>query len=593
MRNIVIVIVSALIIVTGCQISTNDKLKQKYNDIKLKERNSYTEAINENGTLPLTITKIEKDLDYDGKNESINVLLINGEKDNSGTYKGDFVVQLLDENNRLVNQIEISSFTDVCLPDNFPILFKDYNGDGTMEFNIGYLNTEDSKEYIYHFYTIAKTGQLKELKIRSYESVLRSCYRGNSYDFNQVSNDTFLSYEYKDDAYVYEMYCWDENSFVCGTSLDSQMDIDKIDIEGIQKRFKQIKADLMDVSFINEKEILDKSAEAYEWILNHSEEAKVYLFMCDNNSDEIKSIIRSKLDKSNWVYSHFSEYFKVNVLNQYTIEDIKNFQPPQGYDDYKYKEYNWLYDDINYKLLVGYFHLSDFVLVFDENGLYLDGFLWTDKSGENTIKTIFRTNQNYVDISPVLVGSGTGEHHEGGIWFEIYKNHLLRHLIYPMYGYEAAYYEMFLTSKYKLLSSQYNSETNKFDLTYQLSVTSSEDNPIKIEKTVSYPILYEDEHYYIKLNSLFSSETLQQILEENYDKIDSIIDLNINKQVEIEYEEDISQITVFLLNCDVSQERNDLLKKACKLYLNHPELHLSSDLTEKINSALGNNKDNN
>jgi|BioPla2DNA2_1021312.scaffolds.fasta_scaffold02287_16 hypothetical protein len=558
MKKILCIIILFIFAVAGCSDESvgNEKDGVDANDVTF--------------SLPLEITKGKIDMDGDGNDEMIKVTLLEGEKTQENKYKGNFFIELFDKDENKINKIDINAhFKEfgVELSKDFPIVFKDYNGDGILDFNIGYPDSEE-REYIYHFYTLSEEKVLEELNITDGGSVFKSCEKGHSYDFKLKGDDgfvTFVTYGYNEGQYEYKEYGWTENGFLKVNYIYSSVGYEDVDEDLIKEKINKI---ISSADTLDEKNFLKTCKEEYNWLLENSNFTSTYMFMNDGFGEkeyQILSIISKRIDKMEQLNSRFSEYFNVADIQRYSLDEVKEFKSVRGDEDYKYKEYLWELENKSYTVLAGKFYLNDFLLLFDKSGKFLDGFVSTNKT-EDEFKIEFREKQNYLSFAPINMGSGTGISHKGAKWFEIYEDKLITALQYPVEGYEAPPYTMGYSKQYKLIDENYNEVTGDFQTVYKLEIPFySLNESIELEKTVNY--VWDTDKgffqswvndFYESLDILFSHGIEDEILDKNYEKIKSIIeniDNNENK------EDNIGEITAFLKRCSKSEKRDMLLDK--------------------------------
>ncbi|WP_425448133.1 hypothetical protein [Dethiothermospora halolimnae] len=303
--------------------------------------------------------------------------------------------------------------------------------------------------------------------------------------------------------------------------------------------------------------------------------------------ERISSRDNSKIDDIN---SQFNDTFKTKDIREYLLKDIKKLKSPYGKEDYKYKEYIWTVNNKSYKLLVGEFHLDNFAFLYNNLGKFLDGYMWENKNRAK-INVAFRKNQNHVQISPIKMASGTGIHHIGGVWFNVYNEKLLKSFEYPIRGYDAPPYTISYSREYKLIDEGYNKSTGDYQSTYKLGInTYALDELLGLEKTIKYKWnmdkgQFDFSNYSIfdKLDNLLFSEGIEdEILNKNYEKFKLIID----KDYYDNKEDDMGQVAMFLTNCDKSEKRDKLLEKIYEWFLNNKKLWNSEGIMEILEKEI-------
>ncbi len=562
----------------------------------LNKRNIQAQHNNDSLTIFNEITSMDVDVDMDGDKEILKIIQVNGEEIEDNLYEGTFVIQLYDENERLLDELLLNHQINYTLPKDFEIKFNDYNKDGTLDFNIGNPIINDEMEYIYQFYTF-EDGKIKKMPFRESER-LESCQKAFSNDF-KVYSDIFVTYDFDGEAYHYKKYRWEEERFIVVHSIQSPLDYKNIQKNEIIKRLIHIlsKADPTD-----ERNLLEKCEEDYKWLLSHSEDTRLYYFMNTGfiNTEsyhkkyyELEQHILNRVDELKDIKDCFS-IFNIEDITSCSLDEIKQLESPLDEDDYVYKEYSWEVNNKTYKVLVGGFDLYDFVFLYNDHGHYLDGRIYLDRGRERLqiLQIAFRKKQNYMCVSPIVQGYGTGVYTVGGEWYEVYKDKLLNRMDYLVEGYEAMLGFDYL-KKYHLVEEHYNEQSGNYQLTYQLDILSlSSEGNMGIKKTLMFQWDEEEQVFKNKglnmqdypVSDLFTQTVEHQILEENYHAMKKLID---DDTIE-DKEEKLEYITAFLLHSNQSNvgKRNVLLNELDKWYRAHPEYLWGEELIQKIEQKI-------
>lgn len=525
----------------------------------------------QNPLLPVVITEGSADLNRDSHMEVIKVVMLQGESTGGNLYQGTFAVEVYEGTNLLDS---VALHDNITLLSGFTLLFKDYNGDGILDFNIGHSDPKESQNYIYHFFTVDEGMKLQVLQAGlvihpGVESTLRSCQKGHSFNFRSIGNNSFTTYGYDGEQYEYRVYQWMEERFVVTNYLHSPLSYADVDEAAIQEKINTIYAT---VSGSDEKEILIYCEDEYNWLLNHSEQVALYLLMNNDavpGNNNLDRLLSARIYEENQVNFQFADTFGTDRLDSYTLEEIKRLKSNYREDDYTYTEYDWRVDETQYKILTGNFHLDGFVLLFSADGHYLDGYVWTEKRGV-PVKTDFYPIQSCFTVSPVNMGYGTGTSHYGLLWLEVYKGKLISRYQIPMEGYDAPPPALGYNTEYRLLEESYDSVTGDYTVTYEVGIRLYQINKLlSIQKQLAFR--WKQEHAGFEppcsdniveniCTYLFPSGIEDEILEQNADTLETLF----SEEADNLSQDDLEQLITFLSLCS-GEKKNKLLDTANRL----------------------------
>ncbi len=586
-KKAVVLIMCVALGVTGCTYKGQPK-NQTDNAINIAETGITVGIEQEKFAVPYTVTKVAEDLNKDGSDEYIQVVLTEGEALENNQYKGKYAINLTDKEGQVLQALKIDDYKDITLPKDFDIIFKDYNDDGILDFNIGYENKD--KAYYYKFYTLKETGELSQMGFMDYYW-LKSCYTGNSYPFSVMDNQ-LVSYYKVDDKYYYESYKWEKEGYYGrGNQLVSTIDYDAIDKIDIQQHIRQLKEEInLDMT---KKEFLHKKSDRVAWFWEHLEEWDIYKFMNEISQDDDAFVQKAlgfndDIEDVNWRFLENGKSIQSMSLDEFRYESSNMY-----FDDYntspmfKIEEHPWK-SDKDYTLISGICHLTKFMLVYDDQGNYISGYTWSDNRGEAPV-LVYREKQNAYSVTPVCFVRGTGTSLYGGTWFQLYKGRLFRNLNYATRGYESPPLYSGFTHAYNLIDEAYDQETGDYRLTYEVGIkVGDEEANISTENTIAYKWDDEKQEFdvnknydiYDTLKELFDEGVEDDIYLENKTYINHIIREKGNDYLK-------EELVTLLAACKESSKRDELLiilRTWCEEQGEHKEYY--SKLIEVIDKTL-------
>ena len=556
-------------------------------------------------TVTKEYTRTYIDIDANGTPESLSIVLLEGEEIDSRRSKGVFALEIYDENNVTVDQIPISSGAEIILPKSISINFEDYNGDGLLDCAIGHINPDNPRELIYNLYTVSvKKGTLtglKELKIASDNSTVKSYFEEfteYSRVFPKRGQDSFVTYTRKGDMYIYKAYKWYDTEFAIYEYMKSSVLLDDSARDNIDRTFSTITSYVEDkMDYRTESLIYRSHRSSYNWFLEHLEDVKIYLFHLDPNephSYNLKHYLSKRVHQRESLNAKFYEFFDVDNIEEYSLEEIKNLGPIPGLDDCTFEEHSWNVEGLTYKLLAGRCHLNNFVILFSEEGRYLDSYIWLNKVDE-TAKLELRNVQDFMTISPVQLNYGAGIFIVGAVWFEVYDDKLITVLESPILGYEYPGYTSGYSREYSLVSENYDPSTGDYHATYNVGISLIDSREwIGLEKTITHtwdennmvfkPNSYGD-YYFVATHQLFSEGIEDEILSVNINKTRQIVNRSILKNAV----DDLEILTEFLMACEKGPERDSLLNKIHYWYSQKPDVRDRDEFIKRISNKLTKN----
>ena len=130
---------------------------------------------------------------------------------------GQFVEEVSDENSKLINQTDLSSFykdQPLTFPSTFKLEFGDYNNDGDMDFTLGQYGSSNGN--FYNLFTVRKDGKVVELNIKDHPSLFISEPGKYSVKLDKIDNLTFKtkSYDNSKGKYFEDIFKWDGQQFI-------------------------------------------------------------------------------------------------------------------------------------------------------------------------------------------------------------------------------------------------------------------------------------------------------------------------------------------------------------------------------------------
>ncbi|QUI24576.1 hypothetical protein HZI73_20720 [Vallitalea pronyensis] len=251
--------------------------------------------------------------------------------------------------------------------------------------------------------------------------------------------------------------------------------------------------------------------------------------------------------------------------------------------------YDWEVDDGHYKLLLGIYKKTRFMLLYRESGQYADGLCWSIKTDDYPIAT-YRSKQNAFSVTSFCKDWGTGISLFVGQWFDVNKGKLIKYFEYPLYGYEGITTRRGYPKNYQVVDEGYDEKTGDFHVTYQLALDldSMEQEMVGTKKTVVYrwddvnkvfDYQHVDIHDVLK-EVLLTDDVEDVILKENHEAIKRIVE-----RLKEENEMDMGCIVAFLSKCSQSNERDHMLE-ILRERLVEKESAFSEDYLRMIENAL-------
>lgn len=601
---IILIIVCIVIFTSGCNnsgLKNKDNLKQS----KLKENNDNKEIKNE-VLENFKITTAKVDMNNDGENETIDMILIKGKQLENSLFEGQFALRLYDANNILLDEFLIhGNYTDMWFPLNFKIKFEDYNNDGILDFNVGNesIYNNNNNNYTYKFFTLVEENKKYSLNCFS---TIESCEKDYSYKFNKVSSNRFITYYYDQEykTYEYTLYRVEDGEIFSENHINSNKNHKDFQKTEVKEKIEKI---LSSVKFESEKEILRCCKKEFNWLIENQEDTKIYIFYESNKqgiSEEysyLLKILEQRINKKRNLIMQFRATFDTKDIRKYSLEDIKKLKSLSRADDYKYidgdfqyKEYDWKAEEKNYKLLAGGFHLDSFILLYDEEGKYLDGYVWTDKLRKD-VNIEFLEKQNFVCVAPVFIDHGTGTEVVGEKVYEVYKGLLVEKLSYVKEGFVDIITLNSYSKAFKILSKEYDKKEGNLLITYEGTLNLYNINKqINANKKVEF--LWDEEENNFRLDDciindfslkkLYSLSITDNIFNENHNEIKQILQKLLKDDPSEDKGETINNIASFLIKCTVTKERDGLLKELLDFYEKNSDLYASEDFIKMIKQNI-------
>lgn len=132
-------------------------------------------------------------------------------------WEGCFIIELADESGNVISQTDLNKIykDPLIFNSSFQIEFDDYNNDGDFDFTIGQYASSNGRNY--KLFTLRKNGEIGELAIKGYSSLLISNTTGYySTKLTKVDNVTFKTeyYNNSEGKSCEDVFKWDGKEFI-------------------------------------------------------------------------------------------------------------------------------------------------------------------------------------------------------------------------------------------------------------------------------------------------------------------------------------------------------------------------------------------
>ncbi|WP_105614685.1 hypothetical protein [Vallitalea okinawensis] len=568
-KKICSLIYMSTLLLAGCTTTeevANQASMQPIDSTNNVEQVEVIDEINVEANDYLIVTSSACDMNGDGDLETIQLRMDTGDLTSENTYEGTFSLSLLNDKQELLNEIKINEFGTIAFEKDFPILFKDYTGDGVLDFNIGQKYSQE--EFIYRFYSMSDDGLLEKL-FGEERFLIKSYEKAHSYDFHTTPDQAIITYRVETDGdsnsfYVYESYYWNEDAFYRSNYVDSSKSYEEININEIESKFNKLDALGPDIT---EEDLFSTSGGEYQWLLDHEEEVHLYSFFHRREkhwSNTLDRLFDKRIENIDHLITKFN-ILEIDDITQVPLEEWKDIKHPnpEVKDLFKYSEIP--YGDKT--LVTGRIHLTNFAILFSEDGEYLDGIEWTDHVRED-FNITFLDNDKFISVSPIQLDRGSGLSVFGSHIYEVIDNRLVKKLEYPYHGYQEGPYTWGYSRTFHVVNELYDEENKTLEVTYNLGIDclgpERSVEVLSVNKTIPYQWDYEKKRF--TPNYLFYDDHLDNEL-----YVDSLPDeiflANYSIMKELihgdDYEtkvRDLSNMAVLLTKCLPSLKRDELLQ---------------------------------
>ncbi len=173
---------------------------------------------------PVIISTSYYDIDHDGKKERIEILINKGRKiiekelwcGAGDRWEGDFIIRVR-KGKKILFTLSLNKYMGEELSfyaPSFAIVFRDYNGDGDIDFNLGQYGICDGNEY--WFFTIRQYGKIEPLPIEDGPLFIQGPNDRNSTDNIIMENNLIKNTSYDRDSDVEHInwHKWSGTKFV-------------------------------------------------------------------------------------------------------------------------------------------------------------------------------------------------------------------------------------------------------------------------------------------------------------------------------------------------------------------------------------------
>lgn len=345
-------------------------------------------------------------------------------------YLGRFYIRLFNDQGEQEDMITLNPEEDIAIASDFKLIYKDYNNDGIMDFNIGYAK---DNQWFYRFYSI-KDNTIEPIIFLNY-LWLPSNFSGTSIEFKEVDGQLYNYYKI-DDRYVYEKYYWNDGGyFDIADELFLDSAFSNSDINVIEDKFIQLKDEIN--LQMTDKEIVDRDSKALSYMINNVEIIDYYRFIkgpCEYE-DYFTFIKDMYQDKGLYLNIFLNEFGLNKRISDMSLKEFKAVAAELYFGDNKENpaitvtNEKWKGEE-EYDIMYGIAHQNKFFLIYDKGGNYLDGFIWSDNIAD-TPKIRYIEKLNAYEILPVCFDRGTATSIYGSKILQVYNRNLINIFSYP------------------------------------------------------------------------------------------------------------------------------------------------------------------
>ncbi|MCT4633448.1 MAG: hypothetical protein N4A76_12030 [Firmicutes bacterium] len=307
--------------------------------------------------------------------------------------KGKYFIVLAD-GKKIIDRQEAIYYYDFWINRKEELIFQDIDEDGSYECFLGFENPYDESEMNYLAFKVSD-DKVEKMEIED-DLFISSSQNIDKEGFEILEKGLFYTYDREPDEgeniYKISKYKIDGNMIDSKSEMvfeGNPEDINPEYIEKIMERLYKINYHMSKKALIeNEDSLYFDVEENYKWI-------NLYQYInddCDkfygDNNYRLYEIIRN-IENVNLQFKDIN----IESLSEMKYDEFISIENKER--DFVRRE-----KTINgYTIFYGGFHLDSYIILFDENGEYLDSLVWTDKT-RNDVSLIVKDNKMF--IYPVI-----------------------------------------------------------------------------------------------------------------------------------------------------------------------------------------------
>lgn len=312
----------------------------------------------------------EKEISFGSQSRKI-YLVAKEYEENNDQIKGELYITLFN-GKKILDEKKLSFYHEITVNKSDNMICQDIDKNGTIEVFTPFVNEYDDLNTNYFMFSVDENS-ISTVTFNEYEAIKSS--EKSIDEFTILENGIFYTYERNldlgRDVYEYKKYKLEGKEVINFNTYTVEMSPKNLDYNSIESFINEIEK--LDYR-INKENLILKDLEKYEYMEENIEKIGLYLFLYDDVIDSYE------------FYNTFDSIENTfNQLKDIGINDIQSIK----YDEFMEitsENFDIEKNILNFKdkkFVYGGFHLDSYIIMFDEDGTYLDIIIWTDKSRNN------------------------------------------------------------------------------------------------------------------------------------------------------------------------------------------------------------------